>query len=183
MINTEIFLISETYVKKASSIMKNVDNQFIKAHILEAQNIQIQQVLGTALYDEIIEEFISFKASGDPRTAIGTYVSATNLTLIDNYLKQIILYYTLYYSIYDLWLKFTNKGVVNQTSDNSDTADILYLEKMRKSYKSTAEDYIQLMLDFLIENSSSYPLFITNEEDCNTLASRSTSTMYLGKNI
>jgi hypothetical protein len=184
MINTKIYLISEEYIKSQTAILQNVDNQFIKQHILEAQNIDVQQILGTSIYDEIIQEFIDFKDSGEPVSAIGTYISTANKNLVDNYLKVIILYYTMYYSIYDLYNKYTNKGIVNQTSDNSTTSDINYIEKMRKDYKNKAENLVQLMIEFIITNIDDYPLFTnyTDSDTCSTTRG-AYSSLYLGKNI
>jgi len=182
MINQKIYLIGEEFVKQTSSIMQNVDNQFIKMHIMESQNIDIQQILGSTMYDNIINEFIAFKDSGDPISNIGSYVSATNLALVNDYLKPIILYYTLYYSVYDMYNKFTNKGTVTQTSNNSETTDFIYIEKMRKDYKQKAENLVQIMIEFLIENSTDYPLFKNLIDDCDT-TSRTSYSLYLGKSI
>ncbi len=184
MINTTIYLISEEYIKSSTAIMQNVDNQFIKQHILEAQNIDIQQILGSSLYDEIINEFIAFLESGDPIADIGNFVSEENLTLVNNYLKIITLYYTCYYSIYDLYTKYTNKGAVTQTSNNSETTDIAIIEKMRKDYKNKAENLVQIMVEFLIDNIEDYPLFTnyTGSETCSSTREPSIS-LYLGKNI
>ena len=186
MIYNNIYLISADYVKKNTSIMSNVEAQFIEQHILEAQNINMQQIVGNDMYDAIMGEFVAFLNSGEPVANIGNYVSAPYLTLVDSYFKTILMYFTVYYSMYDFNSKITNKGVVNQTSDNSHTSEFTQVEKMRKDYKQKAEAMVTLLIDYIIDHSSEYPLF--RNENCTGYfmngykykINRAISSIYLG---
>ena len=59
--NKKILLISENYVKERSTVMVNVENTFIKTNILLAQDLHIQNLLGSNLYDDIISQFEEYK--------------------------------------------------------------------------------------------------------------------------
>lgn len=181
MINTEIYLISADYLKRVTPVMSNVEDQFINQHILEAQNITLQQTLGKDLYEEIINQFIAYKDRVTTSDPITDFVSALNLVLIDDFITTILVYNTMYFSVYDLYQKITNKGIVTQHSDYSQNSDFKIIEKTRKDYGQKADSYTTLLIDYLNTNAIDYPLWVNTCD--NTLTERSLNTMYLGKNI
>lgn len=160
MNNQKILLISETYVKNFSSVMDNVENKFIKSHILEAQNNYIQNILGSPLYENVINEFIGLMVSGGTTGVTSDYVSAINITLVNDYIQPTLLYYVLYDSMIDFATKMTNKGFVTQSStENSAPADIAYFNIQRKGFKDKAEQYAEKMMKYLIQNMNTYTLY------------------------
>jgi len=148
--NLTVLFISETYIKQQSAILDNVEDGFLYAHILESQNIHIQNIVGSKLYDALVADY---DVTGE------TFTTAIYKTLIDNYIQPCLLYYTLYESMYDLYMKFTNKGAVTQTSNNSATVDINLLEKRRKDYQNKAEYYAERLMKYLLDNDDTYTLF------------------------
>ncbi len=163
MNNLNILLISENYIKERSTIMENVEIKFIKPHILESQDIHIQDILGNNLYKDIINEFELYKIdydSGVTGITVSDYVSTQNLTLINTYIRPTLLYYTLYESTYDLSYKITNKGIVNQYSDYSNNVENSILERMRGEYLNKAEYYGERMRKFLLANTSIYSKYL-----------------------
>lgn len=161
--NKNILLISENYVKQRSTIMENVENTFIKTNIFLAQDIHIQQILGSNLYDDIIVQFEDYKDvydAGVTGITAADYVSAPYLTLIDEYLQVTLLYYTLYESMFDLYSKITNKSIVTQSSDNSDVVSEEFLHKRKDDFLNKAEFYAQRMTNFLIDNQTTYPKYL-----------------------
>ena len=172
-------LISEQFIKDFSPLMNNVENQFIGIHILEAQNIELRFVIGDDLYNEMVDEYTEYAENGFIN--INTYVSVKNQTLRDDYIKWILLYYTLYHSIYDLSDKLTNKGILQQHSNNS--TNVYSPENRRKDYKNIAETYVSRMLDYLNNNLDIYPLYQSYiQNDC-TINNRFDSGWYLGSNL
>jgi len=137
--------------------MNNVEDQFINIHILEAQQIELRYVLGDELYDDIISEYTDYAEAGYQN--INNFVSEKNQNLRNEYIKWVLLYYTLYHSIYDLDTKMTNKGIENQHSNYSINADISRIEKRRNDYQNIAETYVSRMLDYIMKNIEDYPLY------------------------
>ena len=184
--NLDIFLISEEYVKQQSSVMQNVEDGFFRAHIIESQNIQLQSIICDELYTVIVTEFDDYKqalstGSTQPITA---YVEERILDLVDNYIQPLLLYYTLYNSSYDFYSKITNKGIVNQESDSSKTAEMIMMEKMRKDWKHKAEHYTIVISKFLVANTDLYPEYLSCITECENPTSKSNGvSIYLGKEL
>lgn len=162
MNNLEIKLISENYVKERSSVMSNVENTFIRNNILLAQDIHIQDILGSSLYDDIIEQFQDYKVDYDAGVTgitYSEYVSSDYIYLIDNYIQPCLLFYTLYESIFDLYAKFTNKGIVTQNSDYSEKIEFSYVEKKKADFLNKAEYYAKRITNYLADNLTTYPKY------------------------
>lgn len=184
MLYTNIYLISEQYIKQQSSVMQNVEQQFIDQHILEAQNIDMFNLLGEPLYDTLMEEWKRYKDELEGGTTTAppeVYISERIYKLTMDYVRPMLLYFTLYYSMYDLYMKMTNKGTVEQSSQNSNNADTMLIEKQRKDFRNKGEVYATRMLEFLVGNTD-YPEFQSGLDECGSATGNSayTNPWYLG---
>ena len=162
MNNLHIKLIDEDYIKSRSSIMNSVENTFIRNNILIAQDLHLQDIIGTDLYDDIISEYESYFIDVDLGVSGITeadYVSEEYLTLVHNYIQPCVLYYTLYESVYDLYSKIANKSIVTQNSDNSTVVDESFMEKRKKDFLNKAEYYSKRLSNFLEDNYQTYPKY------------------------
>lgn len=185
--NNDIFLIDEEFVKQKSIVMQNVEDKFFSPSIIDVQNIQFQEAVCEELYEEIIVQFTDYKTalSTGSTEPIGTFVETRILDLIDNYAQPLILNYTLYDASYSFYQKVTNKGIVNQKSENSETTDVIMMEKMRKQWKTKGEHYITSMTKFLVTNIDDYPEYKTCL-DCDASGDDRTSnysSLYLGPEL
>jgi len=190
MNNLDILLVSEKYMKENTSVMDNVEDKFIRTGIIEAQNIDLQQVIGTPLYEDIITEFQAYKNYQDnPGTGatsgITAFVSQENLDLVDGYIQPVVMYYTIYNSFYELYAKLTNKGIVTQNSDNSTTITDNLFYKMRAEYKDKAEWYSERLMNYLLANQTTYPLYLGASTDIDDIQAETDTNyfagMYLGR--
>jgi len=158
--------------------MQNVEEQFIKQHIFEAQNIDLQAIIGESLYKLIIDEFTAYfdALSSNPNAVVSDFVEEWRLKLVNDYASNVIVYYSVYYSAYDLSSKFTNKGTTVKSSQNSIPADLERVQIQRRDYRQKGDYYIQQMIDFITSNIEHYPEF---ESSCNDLDFLNTD-IYLG---
>ena len=183
MNNLNIKLISEEYVKSRSSVMNNVENTFISNNILSAQDMYIQDVLGSNLYNLIIGEFEAYVTAQGLTSStllIDDYVSDDNLYLVDNYIQPCLLFYTLYESSDDLYFKFTNKGMVTQTSDNSQTlSENLYKDK-KNDYLSKAEFYSNRLINYIKDNRTKYPTWFEGKDEYSDIIPNDEPYLYGG---
>lgn len=183
MNNLTILLISEKYVKERSSVMDNVEDKFIRNNILEAQDLNIQYSIGSELYEDILSGFTDYQiavTSGVTGTTVSDYVSEANLNLVDNYIQPTLLYYTLYQSMFNLYSKITNKGIVTQTSDYSETISDTMFNKIRDDYHNKAEFYAERMMNFLLANTETYPLFLNHQSDIDTIEPETDTNYFSG---
>lgn len=140
--------ISALRLKEMSSIHENVDDTLITPVILDCQDMYIQPIIGTSLYNELKDQITN------------DTVTVLNTTLLASYVIPCLISYVKYESVTELNFKFTNKNVSKKSSDNSEplsTDDSIFL--MNK-LKDKAEWRAQRITHYLTEYSNSYPLYL-----------------------
>lgn len=143
---TEVLIINPSYLKENTVIDPNIDEKYLVISIREAQSIYIRKALGTALYNDILNNI-----------SAGT-VSSDYTTLLDTYIVEALKYWAVYEAIPYLAVKLTNKAVVSKTSDNSQGVSGIDLEKMQEVIKNKAEYYTERLILFVRQNQLLYPL-------------------------
>lgn len=152
--NLTILFINVSYVKERSSIMENVEDKFIKSHIFQAQDIHLQNILGSTLYEDMINNF---------NINTGTFDNQNYIELNEKYIQPCLLYYTLYESLDDLYAKITNKSIVIQNSENSTPITEAYLSKRKEDYLNKAEYYAERLTNYLLRNKNLYSLWLNHQ--------------------
>lgn len=164
-------LIGTTYLKEFSSIDENVDEKVLKNAILEAQEFRILPILGTALYNAVA-------------TTTPSSWSAAYQTLVNTYIKPALRFWVLHDSYLELSYKIMNKGVLKRNSENTETVALPDMFKLVEPYKIKAEFYSERITKYLIENSTSYPLYTDAGSGYDTVHPKKnnyTQGIYLGR--
>lgn len=145
-----VLFITENFVKENSPVNGNVDDKYIRSTIDICQRMYILPILGTALYDEITTEISA------------NSVSADNVTLLEDYIQDALLYYTLSEAISLMVYKMENKSIVKKNSDNSTPIDSYEVAALRDSFRDKAEFFANRATKYLLENatSSKYATFL-----------------------
>lgn len=142
-----VLLVTATYIKDYTFVDPNVDEKYIRIAIEEAQKIHIRNYIGSGLYDEIISQ-VSISS-----------VSALNTTLLDNYIIPALKWWTMVEAAPFLVYKVTNKDIVRKNSDNSNGVENTQLDQFMNLVTDKAQYHTQRLIDYLLQNSSSYPLY------------------------
>ncbi len=95
-----VLLISDDILKDRTAIHGNIDSKMLYPEVKVAQDMYIHPILGTALYDKIIDDVDAGTIAGDYKT------------LLDDYIIDCLLYYTLAGLPEALSYQFWNIGVV-----------------------------------------------------------------------
>jgi hypothetical protein len=144
---TSTFLISETKLRQFSDINNNVDTELLRNAVREAQDIEIQRIIGTLLYDSFITQIDN-----------GTFTNANYETLLNDYIQPSLLYWSYYYALEDIMIRPRNNGVLIPTGgENSIEADKYYYNTKRTSTKNKAEYYSEVLSNYLITNTALFP--------------------------
>lgn len=147
-------LISEAKVKAFTDINNNLDPALIKSTIREAQIIHITRLLGTKLYDKVIDDVNSGSLDGNYKT------------LVDDYVQDSLLYWSYYESLESIYLRPRNNGLLQpQGGDNSLSVDMLVYDKKRQSVKNKAEYFSERLVDYLCFNNDLFPEYGTETND------------------
>lgn len=146
MANT--YLISPARLKAASEIHENVDDKICKRAIRSAQDIQLEQVLGTTL----IEKIKALVSSGLTAPENEKYK-----TLLDEYIEDALIYFALE-EILDLSsFKIMNKGVMTREAEEAQPIRTGEREALKRRYRSKAEHYCDRLTRYLIANAEDFP--------------------------
>ncbi len=138
-------LISYSYLIENTIIDSNVDADLVTKFIDIAQDTQIQQVLGFALYTAIMDKVIN-------NTLVGQYQF-----LVDNFIQRCLAHYVVYMSLPYINYHLTNKSVSTKSSDNGQPSSLEEIQYLRKDTESTAQFYAQRIREYIINNPGFFP--------------------------
>jgi len=143
---TTTFLISEAKLREFTDINNNVDTALIKNAIREAQDIGLQAIIGTLLYEKLLSDV-------DSSSLTGAYQ-----TLVDDYIQDYLLYAAYWYALDSIYLRSRNNGLIQPNGgENSDAADRSLYNMKRQSVQNKMEYYANRLTDYIIEEEASYP--------------------------
>lgn len=146
-------LLSQSYLTDRSIIDNNVDFKKLTPIIELVQDIYIQPLLGTNLFNQIITQ------STPPTT-----LTAANLFLLDNHILKIMVLYVLAEAPKSLKYRYMNKGVLVKSPEGSNPIDLNELKFLNDDWISKAQLYAKRMELYIKANISLYPEYSTNNE-------------------
>lgn len=146
-----VLLISETALKRYTVLNDNVDAAYITPSIIKAQDIGLQPIIGTVLYQKLC----SLMPSGINQSANAAYK-----TLLDDYVTPYLCNKVLEEIQWALFAKIRNNGIVTSQDQQTQQLSISECEYLRKKYQYDADFYGKRMTDYLCANSSSYPEYL-----------------------
>lgn len=149
----QIFLISTQDLKDYSIISDNVEDSLLSNAILEAQDINLQSLLGTKLYKKILQLI------DDDQIALSQ--NSYYKTLLDEYCTKIVLYAALHRAIPYVHYKIVNKGITTQSSEYSTTTSIQEMEFLMDKIKNDLEFFSNRMTKYLLANIRFYPEYMS----------------------
>tara|TARA_R110000803_G_scaffold83898_4_gene149970 strand:+ start:2258 stop:2875 length:618 start_codon:yes stop_codon:yes gene_type:complete len=154
---TDTLLISWTKVKQYTDINDSLDPDLIKNNIREAQDIALQRVIGTILYDKLL----TLVQDGEMDLA----VNAVYKTLLTSYIQDMLLYASYYEILESIFIRPRNNGLLTPNGgENSDSVDKNKYEMKRTSVQNKMEYYADRLSRFITQNEADYPELTQNTE-------------------
>ena len=139
-------------LKRKSIIDGNVDTDKLIQFVEVAQDTYIQTQLGTALYNKLQSDVIASSLSGD------------YLTLVNTYLKPMLIWFSQSEYMKYAAFQISNGGVFKHRSENSDSASLEEINNLVHQAKSTADFYTQRFINYMDSNSELYPEYIGSQD-------------------
>ncbi len=144
--------ISRTDLVKNSIIDGNTDTDKFIQFIRIAQEIEIQNYLGTDLYNKISADIIAGTLTGD------------YLNLVNDYVQPMLIWWAqvnyLPYAAYQI----KNGGVFKHTSENAESVSKNEVDYLVEKARNTAEYYTRRFVDYMSFNSSTFPEYNSNSD-------------------
>lgn len=148
-----VLLVSDTMIKDRTVIHGNIDPKLIYPDIKVAQDMYILPLLGTALFNKIQ----SLVSNG----TIGSIGNEDYKTLLDSYLIDALIYYTLADLPTTISFQFWNKGMIRSTGENKELPSMGDLIDISNKYKNRAEFYANRMRLYVRQNApTKFPEYI-----------------------
>lgn len=140
---SRVLFMSVNELKEYTTINYNVEDKLLENSIYDAQNIDLQAILGSRLYISLQDRIISNTITGTTDTAYKT--------LLDDYIFWVLLKASEIRGLMWIYAKIRAKGITNQDSDNSATVDITIVNKMKQELNNDFEFYSNKLKNYLCE--------------------------------
>lgn len=171
---TKILLISEDYVKEQSNLNDNLWGKFLLPAIREAQDINLQTIIGSCLYNRILAMVDDGSITADENVAYKD--------LLDNKIQDFLLYSTLANLTPTIDVKLANAGQITTNDEHIVNLTQAEADLLEKNYRNRADFYGKRLQEFLKANKAAFP-----ELECGcggdmapTLDSASSCSIWLG---
>ena len=145
--------ISLNELKKSTAINGNIDANKLLPAIKTAQQLEIEPILGTDLYDKLSLEISSGTISGD------------YLTLKNDYIHDVLIHFAVSYYLPYATYQITNGGVSKwEGGDNFSSIETGELNILTNKEKALGESYKARLISYLCANSALYPEYTSNSD-------------------
>ena len=142
--------ISTDRLKKDSALGGSVDDNLLLPYILMAQDRYILPVLGTDLNNKLISDIQ------------GSSLSGAYLTLLQTYIQPSLVNYSFATVLPFLRLRMVNNSIVTMSSEQGSSVSHEELKPLINASMDQAEFYRERLIDYIQNNTSSFPEYSTN---------------------
>lgn len=143
-----VLLTSEAYVRSQTDLDDNLLGKVLLPAIKLAQDIELQEALGTKLYRSLQQKVYDEVINEDD--------NAYYLELLDDYVQPFLAYQTLANCVSLSRVKVANIGVVNTTDTNVNSEGKPNADLLKNDYLHFAHHYLKLMQNWLKVNKKEF---------------------------
>ena len=145
-----VLFISENKIKDSTAIGGNVDMEFMLPYIKVAQKKYIETKLGTDLFEALQTKITAGSLAGAYQT------------LVDDYIQDALVHFAFYECLPFLRVKVSNGNIYSKTSETGTALSTDEAQHLREEIRNTAEFYVQRLIDYITNNTSSFPEYSTS---------------------
>jgi len=149
-----VLFISEAKLKDSTAINLNVSTDLLLPYVLQAQKLYVETKLGTTLYKKL-ESLIT-------AGTIGNVGNEAYKTLVDDYIGDMLPNWAFYHAIPFLRFKIENGNIYSKTSETGTALSTEEAQHLREEVRNTAEYYTERLIDYVTNNTTSFPEYNTN---------------------
>ena len=131
----------------------NIDNDKLLPFINQAQDIHIQNYLGTDLYNKIQADIVASTLAGD------------YLTLVNDYIKDMLLHWSMVEYLPYAGINIANGGIYTKNPENSTALTKEHVDSLIERSRTTAQFYTNRFIDYMSFNQTLFPEYNSNSND------------------
>jgi len=132
----------------------NVDNDKLLPRILIAQDIHIQNYLGTDLYNKIQADIV------------GSSLVDPYLSLLNDYIKPMLLHWSMVEYLPYAGVNIANGGIYTKNPENSTALSKEHVDSLVERSRTTAQFYTNRFIDYMQNNAAGLiPEYYSNSQE------------------
>ena len=131
----------------------NIDNDKLLPFIKKAQDIHIQNYLGTDLYNKIQADIVA-------GTLTGNY-----LNLVNDYIKDMLLDWSMVEYLPYAGVNIANGGIYTKIPENSTALTKEHVDSLIEKSRTTAQFYTNRFIDYMSFNNELFPEYNSNSNE------------------
>ena len=149
----QALLISRKDIVKFTAMNGNVDTDKFIQFIKIAQDIHIQNYLGTDLLNKIESDIIASSLTG------------SYLTLVTDYVKPMLIHWAMVEYLPFAAYTVANKGVFKHSSENATNVDKVEIDFLIEKERNLAQYYTDRFISYMSFNNDSFPEYNSNSNE------------------
>ncbi len=147
--------INRTDLVRNSILSGSVDTDRFIQFIKIAQEIDVQQIMGTKMYDGLTTAIPNIDLPANARWK----------TVLDDYIAPMLIWYAQSNYMPFAAYQIKNGGVFKHTSENAQSVDKNEIDFLVEKARTNAEWYSRRFIDFMSFNQTTYPEYTSNVND------------------
>ena len=149
----EILLINEDVLKKYTPLTDAVDPNLIRPCIYVAQDMYLQNFLGTNLTNKIKDDVANGTLSGNYEI------------LLNEYILKLLIWWRMVELYPSLFYKHDNGNLVSRQSEDTTPVTKGEMESLKEKARENARFYTKRMVDYLRFNTTLFPEYTNNTDN------------------
>ena len=150
----QALFITRNDLVKYTAVNGNVDTDKFIQFVKIAQDIHIQNYLGSDLFNKISDDIIASNLTGD------------YLTLVNDYVKPMVIHWAMVEYLPFAAYTVSNKGVYKHSSENSENVSKDEVDFLIEKERNTAQYYTERFISYITFNASTkFPEYYTNSNE------------------
>ena len=142
-----VLLVSSNKIKAFTDVNDNVDEKLLLSNIQIAQDLGLQNLLGTSFYFHILN-------AAETQTLTGP-----ENTLLQDYIQPYLLWRAVWEALPTLWMRIQNKSVIIGQTEQGSPVGKNEFNTLRQIHESRYEFYAQRLMDYIKNHPGDYPLY------------------------
>ena len=152
---TTTLIISEAKLRQFTDLNDSVDTALIKNAVREAQDISLQRIIGTKLYDSILAQI----------DAGPVWTNSNYENLVNNYIQDFLLYAAYYEALEAIYIRPRNNGLLTPTGgENSIETDRSLFNVKRQNVENKMMFYADKLSAYLAEEQALFSELNSNNK-------------------
>jgi hypothetical protein len=149
----QALLISRKDIVKFTAMNGNVDTDKFIQFIKIAQDIHVQNYLGTDLLNKIEADIIASSLTG------------SYLNLVTDYVKPMLIHWAMVEYLPFAAYTLANKGVFKHSSENATNVDKTEIDFLIEKERNLAQYYTDRFISYMSFNNDSFPEYNSNSNE------------------